>query len=113
MAAFHPLQTLAECLLSTCGQRPRSFSLQRMIIRSEQQCDGDVIREVVRRAFAEAPQSSGTEPAIVDAVRASEALTRQVDRGRGGLNRCWSLTAVHQLRAAGSCAFRHAAGGSP
>ena len=53
--------------------RARQFA--GMIIRSEEPPDGDAIREVVGHAFAEAPHSSGTEPAIVDALRASDALT--------------------------------------
>jgi predicted N-acetyltransferase YhbS len=62
--AFGPLRTLAA-----------PASLQAMIIRSEEPHDGDAIREVVGQAFAEAQHSSGTERAIVDALRASEALT--------------------------------------
>ena len=46
-----------------------------MIVRSEEPGDGEAIREVVGHAFAQAPHSSGTEPAIVDALRASGALT--------------------------------------
>ena len=44
-------------------------------IRYEQRKDRDLIRGVVRQAFAEAPHSSGTEPAIVDALRVGGALT--------------------------------------
>ena len=46
-----------------------------MIIRCEEQRDLAAIRELVRRAFSVAPHSNGTEPAIIDALRAADALT--------------------------------------
>jgi len=45
-----------------------------MIIRSEEPGDAAAIHGVVRAAFAEAEHSSGTEPAIVDALREAGAL---------------------------------------
>lgn len=46
-----------------------------MIIRPEQRGDEPAIRLVIRDAFERAPHSSGTESAIVDALRDAEALT--------------------------------------
>ena len=46
-----------------------------MIIICEEQRDLAAIRELVRRAFSVAPRSNGTEPAIIDALRAADALT--------------------------------------
>ena len=46
-----------------------------MIIRDEQPGDVPAIRELVREAFAGATHSSGTEWAIVDALRSANALT--------------------------------------
>jgi putative acetyltransferase len=43
-------------------------------IRSEQPADVDTIRDVVRMAFTGHPVSSGTEPLIIDALRADGAL---------------------------------------
>lgn len=45
-----------------------------MKIRPEQPTDIDAIRELVGLAFAGHPHSSGTEPLIVDALRADGAL---------------------------------------
>jgi putative acetyltransferase len=45
-----------------------------VIIRPEQAADIDTIRELVRLAFTGHPVSSGTEPLIVDALRADGAL---------------------------------------
>ena len=45
-----------------------------MDIRSEQPADADPIRALTTEAFATAPHSSGTEAAIVDALRAAGAL---------------------------------------
>jgi putative acetyltransferase len=44
------------------------------MIRPEQPADVDAIRELVRLAFAGHPYSSGTEPLIIDALRADGAL---------------------------------------
>jgi len=44
-------------------------------IRSERSGDAAEIRQVVTAAFADAPHSDGTEGAIVDALRADDALT--------------------------------------
>lgn len=46
-----------------------------MIIRSERPCDAEAIGAVVTAAFAQALHASGTEAAIVDALRAAGALT--------------------------------------
>lgn len=46
-----------------------------MLIRPEQPEDTDAIRALTTEAFASAPHSSGTEAAIVDALRAAGALT--------------------------------------
>lgn len=46
-----------------------------MQIRPEQPADSDAIRALTTEAFATAPHSSGTEAAIVDALRAAAALT--------------------------------------
>ena len=46
-----------------------------MQIRPEQPADSDAIRALTTDAFATAPHSSGTEAAIVDALRAAGALT--------------------------------------
>ncbi len=43
-------------------------------VRLEQPADIDAIRELVRLAFAAGPHSSGTEPLIIDALRADDAL---------------------------------------
>lgn len=43
-------------------------------IRQEQSADIDAIRELVRLAFTGHPYSSGTEPLIIDALRADGAL---------------------------------------
>jgi putative acetyltransferase len=43
-------------------------------IRPERSADAGAIREVVRLAFIGHPVSRGTEPAIIDALRADEAL---------------------------------------
>jgi putative acetyltransferase len=43
-------------------------------IRLEQPADVDAIRELVRLAFTGHPYSSGTEPLIIDALRADGAL---------------------------------------
>jgi putative acetyltransferase len=64
MSAFHPLRTCA-----------RAASLKSMIIRAERREDVLAIRELVREAFAGAPHSSGTEWAILDALRRADALT--------------------------------------
>ena len=45
-----------------------------MPIRPEQPADIDAIRALTTEAFATAPHSSGTEAAIVDALRAAGAL---------------------------------------
>ena len=45
------------------------------VIRSERSGDAAEIRQVVTAAFADAPHSEGTEGAIVDALRADDALT--------------------------------------
>ncbi len=44
-------------------------------IRSERPTDAQVIRQVIEAAFATAKHSDGTEGAIVDALRAANALT--------------------------------------
>ena len=64
MSVSGPLRTLTP-----------PVSVHGLIIRWEEPREGDAIREVVGHAFAEAPQSSGTERAIVAALRASDALT--------------------------------------
>lgn len=46
-----------------------------MPIRPEQPADTEAIRALTTEAFATAPHSSGTEAAIVDALRAAGALT--------------------------------------
>lgn len=46
-----------------------------MPIRPEQPADADAIRALTTEAFATAPHRSGTEAAIVDALRAAGALT--------------------------------------
>ena len=46
-----------------------------MHIRSERPADADAIRHVTALAFAAIPESDQTEPAIVDALRADEALS--------------------------------------
>lgn len=46
-----------------------------LLIRPETPDDADAIRELTSAAFADAPHSSGTEAAIVDALRAAGALT--------------------------------------
>jgi putative acetyltransferase len=43
-------------------------------VRPEQSADTGTIREVVRLAFTGHPVSQGTEPAIIDALRADDAL---------------------------------------
>ena len=45
-----------------------------MIIRSEEQQEAGAVRDLIRLAFGEAAHSSGTEPAIVDALRNAGAL---------------------------------------
>ena len=49
-----------------------------MTIRPERPDDVDIIREVVRLAFTGHPVSSGTEPLIIDALRADGALELSV-----------------------------------
>jgi putative acetyltransferase len=44
-------------------------------IRDERASDAAVIRAVVESAFETAPHSSGTEPSIIDALRAAGALS--------------------------------------
>jgi putative acetyltransferase len=63
-----------------------------MVIRDELPNDIGAIRSVVTSAFAQAPHSSGTEAAIVEALRASGALTI-------------SLVAVEQGEVVGHVAF--------
>ena len=63
MSAFHPKRTFAR------------VPFWRMIIADEQPGDESAIREIVRDAFAVAPHSSGTEWAVVDALRAANALS--------------------------------------
>ena len=46
-----------------------------MIIRDETAADVDAIRAVTAAAFAEMPYSDGSEPAIVERLRAAGALT--------------------------------------
>ncbi|WP_306224060.1 GNAT family N-acetyltransferase [Bosea beijingensis] len=46
-----------------------------MDIRTEQPADTEAIRALTTEAFATAPHSSGTEAAIVDALRATGTLT--------------------------------------
>ncbi|WP_099867568.1 GNAT family N-acetyltransferase [Pararhizobium haloflavum] len=46
-----------------------------MDIRDERAGDGDDIRAVTSAAFSTVPYASGTEAAIVDALRAADALT--------------------------------------
>lgn len=46
-----------------------------MIIRDEVATDIEAIRSVITAAFEQAPHSSGTETAIVDALRANNVLT--------------------------------------
>lgn len=46
-----------------------------MQIRTEQPADAEAIRALTTEAFATAPHSSGTEAAIVDALRKAGALT--------------------------------------
>lgn len=46
-----------------------------MLIRDEQSGDVEAIRQVVREAFATAAHASGTEPDIVEALRAAGALS--------------------------------------
>lgn len=63
-----------------------------MIIRPEMAGDAPAIRAVTAAAFRDAPHSSGTEAAIVDALRDTGALTL-------------SLVAERQGRIAGHVAF--------
>lgn len=53
-------------------------------VRAELSTDVDVIRAVVHDAFAEAEHASGTEPEIVDALRAAGALTHSLVAERKG-----------------------------
>ncbi|NGM45279.1 N-acetyltransferase [Rhodobacter sp. SGA-6-6] len=46
-----------------------------MILRSERPADAGAIRALTKAAFAGAPHASGTEAAIVDALRSDGALT--------------------------------------
>lgn len=46
-----------------------------MIIRDEAASEADAIRELTRIAFSGMPYSDGSEPAIVDRLRAAGALT--------------------------------------
>lgn len=46
-----------------------------MVIRPEQSGDGAAVRKITAAAFADAPHSEQTEPAIIDALRAAGALT--------------------------------------
>ena len=46
-----------------------------MIIRAETENDIEVIAKITADAFAPKPYSQGTEPAVIDAVRASADLT--------------------------------------
>lgn len=46
-----------------------------MRVRPEAPGDADAIRAITRLAFESAPHSDGTEAAIVDALRAADALT--------------------------------------
>ncbi|MBN9452014.1 MAG: N-acetyltransferase [Bosea sp.] len=63
-----------------------------MEIRSEQPADADAIRTLTTEAFATAPHSSGTEAAIVDALRKAGVLTL-------------SLVAVEDEKIVGHVAF--------
>jgi putative acetyltransferase len=45
-----------------------------VLIRPELPTDRAAIRSVIEAAFADAPHRSGTEAAIVEALRASDAL---------------------------------------
>lgn len=54
-----------------------------MLIRPEQPEDTDAIRALTTEAFASAPHSSGTEAAIVDALRAAGALTLSLVASEG------------------------------
>lgn len=55
-----------------------------MNIRSEQPADVDTIRALTRAAFEKAPHASGTEAAIVDALRDAGALTLSLVAEDGG-----------------------------
>jgi putative acetyltransferase len=54
---------------------PRRCSELKVLIRDEQESDRNAIAEVTRAAFENHPYSQGTEQFIVDALRASQALT--------------------------------------
>jgi len=55
-----------------------------MQIRPERPADADYIRAVVTTAFADAPHRSGTEAAIVDALRRAGALAVSLVAEDGG-----------------------------
>lgn len=56
------------------GTRGRA-SLADMIIRPESPADHSLIRDLTARAFAGAAHADGSEPRIIDALRAAGALT--------------------------------------
>lgn len=55
-----------------------------MLIRPELPADQPAIRSVIEAAFADSPHRSGTEAAIVDALRAADALTVSLVAETGG-----------------------------
>lgn len=60
----------------TIRHRPQpSIAGRTMMIRPENPGDARAIDDVIRAAFATAPHSSGTEAAIVDALRRANALS--------------------------------------
>jgi putative acetyltransferase len=55
-----------------------------VIVRPEQPADADAIRAVTQAAFAGRHYSSGTEAAIIDALRGAGALTISLVAEKGG-----------------------------
>ena len=56
-----------------------------MLIRPETAADHDAIRALTTAAFAGAPHASGTEAAIIDALRAARALALSLVADAGGV----------------------------
>lgn len=62
-----------------------SSTSQTLIVRSEASADTGTIHEVTQAAFAKAEHRSGTEGAIVDALRQARALTVSLVAEEGGM----------------------------